>query len=204
MSKQYVRLMPYDQRTGALCRRFMVGGCLFKEGQWYELESAWAAKLAPLRQATNAPVFQIMSAEEYGSTVRAELAAAYMRGGVSLAMAGALAPPTAGAPPKKGARKSAFDGMRADEASLVGATSGVITTRDLPSADTEPPAAPDDDADDAADDDDADDGEEVDLDTIRSKKAALALAEKFGVRLDGDSKLSEMKDVLARELFEDE
>lgn len=206
MSTRYVRLTPYDPRVGAKCRRYMIGGCLFKENQWYELDGAWAAKLEPLIQGTGARVFQILSAEEYGETVRAELAAAYMRGGVSLAVAGAMSAPAPGAPPKKGARKSAFDGMDAAEADLGAAATGMVTTATLPAAPPKaapaPPPEPEPDPEPEADDPpDDDDGEEIDLATIRTHKQADALAEKYGVDLDGATTVAAKRDRLAEELF---
>jgi len=173
----------------------MIGGCLFKENQWYELDPSWASKLEALRQDGGAPVFQAFGAEQYGEVVRAEMAAAYMRGGVSLAMANALSAPKPGAAPKKGARASAFAGMSASDADLSAAasSSGTITTETLPSAPEAaapaPVPAPDEP------------GEVVDVDTIRTHKAADELAARYGVNLDGLGTVSAKKDKLAEELF---
>lgn len=65
----------------------------------------------------------------------------------------------------------------------------------VPAALQDPPAAD-------ADDEDLDDEEEIpDVDGLRTKAAAMEMAEQYGVELDSDMRLSDMKAKLEDELF---
>jgi len=199
---KYVRLTPYNKQTGALCRRFNVGGCLFKAELWYQLGDEWARKISGLKQTTGAPVFEIATQEQYEEIVRAELAAAYARGGVSLALANPLAAPKAASAPKTRATKGEFDGMAASEVDI-GET--LVDGEDESEDDGEIDLGEKGEKDVSVEKDAATspgEDDEIDLGKLRSKKAALELASEYGVALDESLKLSEMKEELARELFD--
>lgn len=112
MTTQYVRIVPYNKKEGALAARVCVGGKLFISGKWYRMPAEQAAKLLPLRQSTGAPYFQVLDAERFEETSRRELAAAMTAAGLDgLAMQGAQEAPRPAPPPSAGPRKGAFDGL---------------------------------------------------------------------------------------------
>lgn len=112
----HVRLTPYDESKGALCRRLTVAGQQFREGEWYDMEPHHSAQLEPLLQQTGCPYFQIVTTEEeWREIVRSELAAA-MAGPEAAAMAkffSQTAPKTGPRPKSAGeVIPSMFDGLK--------------------------------------------------------------------------------------------
>jgi hypothetical protein len=131
---QYVRVTPYNKRSGALASRVVVGGKLFQSGKWYRMPEAQAAQIAPLKQGTGAPYFEICSEEQFNETARRELAAAMAAAGLTgLAMGGAQELPKAVPAPTTGPRKSGFAGLEKKVAE-------VDPTQPLPAEEPEAPA----------------------------------------------------------------
>lgn len=112
---KFLRLTPFNKNTGALARRYCVGGKLFVEGKWYTLPARSANRLVELKQSSGAPYFQVLTQEQFQETSRNEVAAAMHAAGLAgLAMHGADLMKT---PEVKtfsdGPRKSEFAGLDA-------------------------------------------------------------------------------------------
>lgn len=121
MARCYVRLVPFNKKAGALCRRFCAGGQLFKEGLWYRLEHRAAELLREEKQGSGCPVFEIIESEEvWRRKVRRELALA-MGGPAAAAMSDELArpAPSVSDPPRAAGEviHSKFAGLEAREVS---------------------------------------------------------------------------------------
>jgi hypothetical protein len=141
MALYHIRLMPYDEGAGALCRRLTVGGQQFREGEWYDMLPEHAEQLRPLKQRSGCPFFHIVETEEaWREIVREELAAA-MAGPEAAAMARyfSQASPQSGPPPKAAGEQipSAFDGIKAApvDRSAIGAVAGESISKETPKTD---------------------------------------------------------------------
>ena len=155
MSDLYVRLEPFNKKTGALARRVTAGGRLFEEGQWYVLPEVWAGKLKNLKQESGASYFQLMSKADFEGTARREMAAAMTAAGIhGLAMQGVQDFPKPNVQ-KQGPSPSAFEGLDAatNEVDLGApipvevADAGAVTSEDVG-----PPSGLDSDSDADGDD----------------------------------------------------
>ena len=156
--KNYVRVTPYDKRKGALAARVTLGGRVFEAGQWYTLSPTWCQKIAPLRQESGAPYFEIMSAAVFAQTAQAETLAMMRAQGIAgLASHGAIPGMPTPRAQNTGPKTSAFAGMDAEstEVSLAEGATGVVVASS-PEPEIELPRVAervDDPAPDAADDD---------------------------------------------------
>jgi hypothetical protein len=144
----HIRLTPYDESKGALCRRLTVAGQQFREGEWYDMEPQHSELLRPLKQQTGCPYFQIVETEdEWREIVRQELAAA-MAGPEAAAMARffSQAAPKSGPRPKAAGEvlPSAFDGIKAApvEPGAIGETVGRQISHTTPEPAAEATSAP--------------------------------------------------------------
>lgn len=138
----YVRLVPYDKKKGALCRRLSVGGQLFIENRWYQIEESKANQLRELTQDTGCPFFEIIrDRKAWKAVVRRELAVS-MAGPHAAALADLVAEaktPVSSPPRKAGeAIQSKFAGMSAREVSEN--ETFVMVARDVASNPEEEPA----------------------------------------------------------------
>lgn len=177
----YIRVTPFDKNTGAMARRVTVGGMLFEEERWYELDPRKAAMLRPLKQDSGAPLFQIIETEEeWREITRRELAMA-MVGPTGAALADLFRPQKqAPSPlPKEEGKTipSSFGKLSAKEVEPAAVTraaaadlvaANVVTAADVTSA---PPAIP------------------AGLDEL-TREELVDLARSRGLEVDGRSKKS--------------
>jgi len=198
MTTMYTRLMPESE--GGKCKRLTISGQTFMAGRWYRMNDRSLQMVRPLMQARGIPYFQVLTEKEWRETTRKELAAAMagqLGGDAIAALQGLVGGPQVSSSPKTGPTKSSFEGLEADE---LGAGEGISkATSDVGVDDG------DEDLDaDVADGPDPDADTGPDIDGLRTKKDAVALGEDYGIELDPDAKLSEMKDRLTAEIYGDE
>lgn len=194
---RYVRLTPYNPRTGALCRRYTVGGRTFMEGRWYTVAANWAAKLAELKQDSGAPVFEVKSYTEYTKTAREEWEHA-MRTQGALSHSPEGVQPQAPIPaPKKGPTKGEFDGMEAGEVgdqetlSAVQESNAEVTSKDV---------SPDDEDGESEDGEGEPEGGDVPNLDAMTKQELLKTANEYGVELDPRARRADMLEELKGQL----
>jgi hypothetical protein len=185
----YVRVAPYDKKTGALAKRVVIGGKLFQSGNWYVIPQAQVEALLALRQSSGAPYFQACTQRQFEETARRELAAAMAAAGVSgMAMQG-LTLPQPKAAPKNGPRKSAFEGLansvgdvdmaRAEPRKAVAAAAQAAVAEQADAAVAAVVAK-------TASEPEADDEDELGLDSL-TQPELVQLAEDMGVDVPGDA-----------------
>lgn len=111
MSQKYIRVQPYNQKTGALCMRYTIGGRTFQAGEWYTVAADVADTLVDLEQESGAPVFQVLDEAGFRKVAQKELSAAMLAAGLAgLAVDQPIEMPVPKTP-KAGAVKSKFEGM---------------------------------------------------------------------------------------------
>lgn len=143
MSNVFARLQPYNQKTGALCSRYTIGGRTFAAGEWYSIPESVAAPLRELEQDSGAPVFQMFTEEQFRTVAQSELAAAMQAAGLQgLAINAPLELPKVKTP-KTGAVKGKFDGLdkkigEVDLASPASVAQAAVVKDDSDQADVAP------------------------------------------------------------------
>lgn len=118
MADKYVRLSPYNKKTGALARRFTIGSRTFVGGEWYVLPQSWCDKLVDLNQESGAPFFQILDEAGFRKVTQKEMVAAMTAAGLQgLALNAPIDLPKVKAP-KAGPSPSKFDGLAKESAQV--------------------------------------------------------------------------------------
>lgn len=186
----FVRLVPYDKKRGALCKRYTIGGRTFLEGKWYRMDPSWTVMVKDLEQGSGCPVFEIVESETaWRELVRKELAIK-MAGpeAAQIAMLLANEAPLA-KEPKDGMIKSRFEGLSAGDVSATEeARAGVKGVVDAP-VEVPPPQGS------------VDDGPKL---GEMTKAELLATAEEYGVDGINDRMLkAEILEKLESEIYGD-
>lgn len=107
---KYVRITPFNKATGALARRYTIGGSMFVAGKWYALDAKKAQSLARLKQGSGAPVFEVMTEAVFRRTSQRDLERAMTAAGMGGLASAPMSAPEAQAP-KTGPQASKFEGL---------------------------------------------------------------------------------------------
>lgn len=184
---KYVRITPYDKKSGAFCQRYVIGGRLFEGGKWYKLPADWAERVKELKQDSGAPVFQVMSEAVFEETARREMSAAMVASGLAgLAMAPAQTMPTP-TEPKAGPRTGSYKGL---ESAVKEVDTTTPPAPEGPSVEVKEVAEFEDEGEEAPEKSD-----KPNLDDMR-KDELLALADKLGVSLPAGASTARIRALL--------